>query len=116
MVNAYRKVRKRAIDLFTAGLNVDEVYREPGFKSTLHRRTLKRWYEAFHMHGGAIILRKRSGRSRKVSREVGEVMLKIVNEDPALYLREMRDELKERGVANPPSLSSTFGDFSKAVG
>ena len=42
MVNAYKKVRKRAFDLFTMGPDVDEVYREPGFKCVLHRRTLKR--------------------------------------------------------------------------
>ena len=48
----YTLLRRRAVNLFTAGFSAIEVFNLPAFRNTLCLKTLGRWYEVFGYYGG----------------------------------------------------------------
>ena len=92
------------MNLFTAGYTPEEVRELPEYQHTVGIQTLTSWYEIFHMCGG-VIPSVDIKRRDKFCPEAGAFILALLDEDPSLYLRELRHKVKAEGLGEP-SLSS----------
>ena len=102
----YTFLRRRAVNLFTAGLNASEVFSLPAFRNTLCSKTVDRWYELFEYFGGHIP-KVKVCKKEKFDPDASTFVLNLLEADPSLYLREIQNALLDAGFRKIP-LSSIY--------
>ena len=102
----------RIEELFSLGYTIEEIRLQPSF-CNISERTLKRWLENFKWNG---TIRDQWTKKRKrceyesgnLSPALGDFVVDLLEEDPSLYLREIRDEIEWTGSFEVPSISNLY--------
>ena len=110
----------RIEELFSLGYTIEEIRLQPSF-CNVSERTLKRWLENFKWNG---TIRDQWTNKRKrceyesgnLSPALGDFVVDLLEEDPSLYLREVRDEIEWTGSFEVPSISNDLYKFLKNRG
>eukprot|EP00470_Lotharella_oceanica_P002027 CAMPEP_0170167036 /NCGR_PEP_ID=MMETSP0040_2-20121228/556_1 /TAXON_ID=641309 /ORGANISM="Lotharella oceanica, Strain CCMP622" /LENGTH=183 /DNA_ID=CAMNT_0010404935 /DNA_START=76 /DNA_END=624 /DNA_ORIENTATION=+ len=104
-------ITNRVEELISMGYSPEEIHENPKH-AQVSIATLRRWRDNF-MWCGSIRLQKRKRARHEyesgcLSPELGDCILNLLEEDPCLCLREIRDEIEWAGWSEVPSVSTIY--------